>query len=402
MLHFGSKITVSLIRSGKGDCIHIRFSGYSGQARNIIIDSGPPVSAAEFRKLYNEIIKRDKMLDCVIVTHYDEDHLGGLVKLVETEGSINIGSVYMNGVLPPEDDENPAHSSHTNLSARQNQELIHKLLEAGIPIENQVTAGRKIEVDGAILTVIAPDEERFGRVLGQLEAEETRIQKMLQEQLQEEPEKRPQEKSQKVLLAGESDWSVSFEKLMDRTYPSKSVTASNGASIVFVFQYDGYSFLFTGDAPAGAVIKGLKHWGSSALSVGKREKEDMGRVDEIGRTGEKGETDKTDQTVKKSGTDSTCGIRFQLVKLLHHGSAGNISDQLLSNFQADRFVICADGSGHPDKMTVSKLLRQYGSIGIYSNYSWWRKGFLCDGDQKYLTQGRLDFVNIVEEEIELP
>lgn len=391
MLHFGSKITVSLIRSGKGDCIHIRFYGYSGQARNIIIDSGPPVSAAAFRKLYNEIIKRDKVVDCVIVTHYDEDHLGGLIKLVETERSINIGSVYMNGVLPLEDDGNPACSSRTNLSARQNQELIHKLMGAGIPIENRVIAGRRIDLDGAVLTVIAPDEEQFGKVLGQLETEEARIQKKLQEQLQEEPEEKSEEKPQKVLLAGESDWSVSFEKLMDRAYPSKGVTASNGASIVFIFQYDGYSFLFTGDAPAGAVIKGMEHWDRSGLCESHREKEDTG--------GGIGETDKTGNT---SGTGSTPGIRFQLVKLPHHGSAGNISQQLLSTIQADRFIICADGSGHPDKMTVSKLLRRYGSVGIYSNYSWWRKGFFCDEDKKYLAQGRLDFVNIVEEEIELP
>lgn len=70
------------------------------------------------------------------------------------------------------------------------------------------------------------------------------------------------------------------------------------------------------------------------------------------------------------------GGKYDLVKLPHHGSIRNISDALLSRIQADTFLICADGTSHPNKQTIAKLLQQYGNISIYSNYSWWMNGFL--------------------------
>lgn len=350
MLCFGSRITVSLIRSGKGDCIHVRFLGDGGKARNIVIDSGPPVSAAAFRKRYNEIIRTDGEMDLVIITHSDEDHLGGLLKLAETEDYLHINHVYLNGVIPSKE-ETAVHSFHTNLSARQNQELIHKLLRARIPIDAHVTAGQSIELDGAVLTVLAPDEEQLEKVLGRLKTEEAKIQREFQG----------------VLLSGETDWNFSFDDLMERDYPSKRVTASNEASIVLVFECDGYTFLFAGDASAKSIVRGLKQMRRTCVC-------------------------EDEQSAKQEE-----GFRFQLVKLPHHGSAGNISDELLSMIQADAFVICADGSGHPDKMTVSKLLKHYGQVRIYSNYSWWRRGLLNDDDRKYITEGRLDFVNVTED-----
>lgn len=359
MLCFGSRITVSLIRSGKGDCIHVRFLGAGGKARNIVIDSGPSVSAAAFRKLYNEIIRTDGELDSVIITHSDEDHLGGLLKLAETEDYLHINQVYLNAVIPSKE-ETAVHSFHTNLSARQNQELAHKLLGARIPLESQVTAGQSIELDGAVLTVLAPDEKQLGKVLGQLKTEEAKIQKEFQG----------------VFLSGETDWNISFDDLMERDYPLKHVTASNEASVVLVFECDGYTFLFAGDAPAKSIVKGLEQL----------------RRKHVCKAGQGDGSPKQEESTKQEER-----FQFQLVKLPHHGSAGNISDELLSMIQADAFVICADGSGHPDKMTVSKLLKHYGRVMIYSNYSWWRRGFLNDDDRRYITEGRLDFANVTED-----
>ena len=58
------------------------------------------------------------------------------------------------------------------------------------------------------------------------------------------------------------------------------------------------------------------------------------------------------------------GGKYDLVKLPHHGSIRNISDALLSRIQADTFLICADGTSHPNKQTIAKLLQQYGNISM--------------------------------------
>lgn len=88
------------------------------------------------------------------------------------------------------------------------------------------------------------------------------------------------------------------------------------------------------------------------------------------------------------------GGKYDLVKLPHHGSIRNISDALLSRIQADTFLICADGTSHPNKQTIAKLLQQYGNISIYSNYSWWMNGFLMTDDMKYIKNGNLKLLII--------
>ena len=131
----------------------------------------------------------------------------------------------------------------------------------------------------------------------------------------------------------------------DKEYKADSSIA-NQSSVVFLLEYCSFSLLFCGDAPAECILDGLH--------------------------------------------DIDCRI-FDLVKLPHHGSIRNISDTLLNSINADSFLICADGSCHPDKQTVAKLLKRYGNIKIFSNYSWWLSGFILKEDYKYITKGRLSF-----------
>lgn len=80
MIQLTDNLTISTIRSGKGDCVHICFIGSSGQPHNIIVDSGPTSSAGEFRNLLTSIIRSGETLDALIITHYDDDHIGGILK----------------------------------------------------------------------------------------------------------------------------------------------------------------------------------------------------------------------------------------------------------------------------------------------------------------------------------
>lgn len=133
-------------------------------------------------------------------------------------------------------------------------------------------------------------------------------------------------------LASVSDWTCSLDDLMAKPYPSSDTSIANQSSIVFTFEYAGIRNLFCGDAWA----------------------------------------------------ENIPGGKYDLVKLPHHSSIRNISDALLSRIQADTFLICADGTSHPNKQTIAKLLQQYGNISIYSNYSWWMNGFLMTDDMKYI------------------
>lgn len=61
--------------AGKGDCIRIRFA----ETHNIIIDSGVIRFGSKFNQLCREIISSGQTLDTLILTHVDEDHIGGFL-----------------------------------------------------------------------------------------------------------------------------------------------------------------------------------------------------------------------------------------------------------------------------------------------------------------------------------
>lgn len=295
------RLSVSTIRSGKGECICIRFIGESGDTHNIFIDSGPTATAGEFRNLINNIQAKNEPLDALILTHYDEDHIGGILKV----GDLGFKDIYFNAYDGSVETE--------NLSAAQNQRVFHTL--SASKIHTPILRGYKIELDGAKIAINAPTADML----------EMALKKM---------------KEAEVQLASVSDWSMPFDELMKKPYPNTDTSVANQASIVFTFEYDSKKVLFCGDA-----------WPSSIP-----------------------------------------GGKYDLVKLPHHGSCRNISENLLSRLEANHFLICADGTTHPNKQTIAKLLQRYGKIKICSNYTWWMEGFLLPEDMKYIDNGDLVFL----------
>ena len=124
-----NNITLSTIRSGKGDCFHLRFNGH-----NVIIDSGPTSSAGAFRNLCNAILATGERLDALIITHYDDDHLGGILRV----GDPGFHDIYLNAYDGVAENE--------NLSAAQNQRLFHML--PSTIVHPNILSGELIEIGG--------------------------------------------------------------------------------------------------------------------------------------------------------------------------------------------------------------------------------------------------------------
>lgn len=71
---------------------------------------------------------------------------------------------------------------------------------------------------------------------------------------------------------------------------------------------------------------------------------------------------------------------YDLVKLPHHGSVRNISEEWSQKINCRNYMICTDGFSHPDKQTIAKLLQWYGEIHVYGSVDWWSR-FLLDEDK---------------------
>lgn len=141
------------------------------------------------------------------------------------------------------------------------------------------------------------------------------------------------QKYKEVQLAHHSDYHLSLSELADISLPTQDTSRNNKQSIVFAFTYENHRLLFTGDAWAEDVAK----------AKGK----------------------------------------YDLVKLSHHGSARNISEEYKDKIQSTNFLICTDGVNHPDKQTIAKLEKWYGKINIYSSSAWWRNGYFTENDRQH-------------------
>lgn len=286
---------VYIYNAGKGECIRLRY----GDGHNIFIDTGVTRFADTWKRLCREIVDAGETLDLLILTHVDDDHIGGILALLRMGWKCPFLEVRMNGA-------DSAGADNAQLSTRQNCEIARMLKKQNVRIRS-MTAGERFEVGGAEITVIHP---------GKLAENKVRV--------------------STPLAHFQRDYAVDLSTLAERPISKRDTSINNKNSAVFIFQFQGKRFLFTGDAWAEDILAGL--------GSGRQE--------------------------------------FDLVKLPHHGAVGNISEEFKEQIDCRNLLICTDGVMHPDKQTVAKLLKWYGKITIFSPSAWWNRGFFTENDDR--------------------
>ena len=290
-------LQVFTYNAGKGDCIRLRFA----ESHNIFIDTGVIRFSATFQRICNQIRLAGESLDALILTHVDDDHIGGILgALRHTTYRCPFNEVWMN------------HSGNTvsgdrTLSVQQNDEVYSRLMQQRITVR-RLHEGDCIRIAGAVINVYWP---RNNTSISGMKLREYR-------------------ESQ---LARHCDYSIPLSVLAGKKLPSHDTSQNNKNSVVFSFSYDNHSLLFTGDAWAEDVVKAKGN--------------------------------------------------YDLVKLPHHGSARNISESYKDSIQSANFLVCTDGSGHPDKQTIAKLEKWFGEINIFSPTAWWKQGYFCGNDRSH-------------------
>ena len=281
--------------AGKGECIRIHF----GAGRNVFVDTGTRRFGTRFRQICEEIISSEEPLDLLILTHSDDDHIGGITSMLRSGWTCPFTTVRMN------------HTGTTNklnvqLSTESNDEVYWQLTKQGIEVLPMVV-GDVIHIENAIITTYCPANPPV-----------------------------PELRTPHMPLAFRKDYHVPLKRLADMPIRHPDNSASNRSSIVFTFEQDGKKLLFTGDAWGDDIVRSL---GDSPHS-------------------------------------------FDLVKLPHHGAVGNLSEDFEDMILCQRFLICADGIMHPDKQTIAKLEKWYGTITIYSPSNWWSSNFFTPDDDR--------------------
>ncbi|WP_046206242.1 ComEC/Rec2 family competence protein [Acinetobacter radioresistens] len=291
-------LKIHVIDAGHGDCILLDFDH-----TKILIDCGP--KKIKTRKVVlstlDELLASNKKIDVAIVTHNDDDHIGGFKYLLEKD--IKIEKIIFNSLY---DIPNIVSSNSSQISFTQDNELRKTLLEdASIKVDTLTRVNHTLEINGIRITAITPTLDALNSLLKAYETNE--IKKGEKEVVSD------QISSHKENDTPLKECITNIQK-GDDTFV-KDISKPNKSSISIIVTYKNFNGLFLADAHVEDIIAGIREMGYE-------------------------------------------NTQFNVTKLSHHGSEKNTSTELLELLGKTEYILCADKSkhNHPNNMTLARLL----------------------------------------------
>lgn len=359
---------IRLFQSDKGDCLLVT----GGKGGRILVDGGMRNAfTAHVRAELGRMAKRGEALDLVCVSHIDQDHISGVLELLDGMMAWRVFDYRAKAGDKPTKPASPrapkvkeiwhnafsmllkdnagavenllaqssrvlALSSDPSLLAIANahHELAYSVSEA-IQVSRRISSGQlaiplNAQFDGKLIMVRSPAgrEARIGAmdvyVIGPFSEDVDILRDEWNTWLRENKERlaklRRQAADDAASIGNSADrlqqlFDIRSKELGDRA----KVTAPNLASVMLLVEEAGKVVLLTGDGHGKDILQGLDF---------------HGRLDAGGR------------------------IHVDLLKVQHHGSEHNIDEEFCRQLSADQYVFCGNGKHeNPDLDVLETLLR---------------------------------------------
>lgn len=229
---------IKVLKAGFGDCIFISLKSEVGEY-NILIDGGlkntyfdarnRQNTAGPLKILINELKEHHRLINLLVLTHVDDDHVLGLKEWFEDDfPSPNFVKCFWIN----DDMEICIKKSLDNTSANTSS-LLKLLREKGIQYCNHIVKGKELITDFCTIRVIAPSTEYHDKIARDL----------------------------KALLnnAGNDFYQMTLKEHLEAKWKTGSLSSENKASIAIEIENkNGEKFLMLGDAEILDIMDGLK------------------------------------------------------------------------------------------------------------------------------------------------
>lgn len=312
-----------MLKVGHGDALWIEY-GTPADIRRVLIDAGPHNHYDTLRKKITALDPADRKFELFVITHIDTDHIDGAIRLLQDDAlGISFKDIWFNcwrHVADEEPDE---------LGAVQGEFLGALLSRNGLPwnraydgkavvVEKTGDLPRRQLCDGLEIILLSP-----GRT--QLDKLKKKWKSVLK---------------QAGFSPGDTDSAIDELKLRAKYRPLEDILGSeedtspaNGSSIAFLLKFKDRSMLLASDAFEDVLTDGLRRY---------------------------------------TKEENTTRVELNEFKLPHHGSASNISMDLLQAIKAERYLISTNGDyyKHPDKTTIQLICEHHkgGQPELVFNY----------------------------------
>lgn len=371
---------IRMFPAQNGDCFFVGMGTSPGV--NLLIDAGYGRTYHRLLKPFLQTLSQSgAMLDRLIVTHIDSDHIGGALPFLAENGAasspkiIPIKQIWHNSyrhfqfkaqenaaqyttdkrkvdailkAVVARGYKSPEGSAEGPVSARQGSTLGSLILKGGYSWNDDfrgmaacVEHGPCIELEnGAKLIFLSPSSKKlqaldaywrkelnkmgcFGCI-----SESTYFDDAFEYFMSHEPDS----VITRAKGAISSSDSVTIENLVASKI-TEDTSVNNGSSLAFVLEYQNHRVLFLGDAHPTQVTAALKSYYGEDLFP----------------------------------------LWFDAVKVSHHGSANNLSSELLACLDSSCFLISTNGKRHhhPDREAIARIIARDTSSPrhIVCNYS---------------------------------
>ncbi|MBB3753769.1 beta-lactamase superfamily II metal-dependent hydrolase [Mycolicibacterium sp. BK634] len=305
--------------AGNGDALVVEY-GSSAEPRHVLVDAGVGNAAAAVRSF----LGASRALELLIVTHIDNDHISGVLQLLEGTSPPRPKDVWFNGYrhLPESAVESMGPVEGERLSAilardadRWNAAFGGKAVATKTPLPTGTLDG------GLRWTLLSPGAQQLRRLRQTWTA-------AIQEAGLDPAVAPPPTPAPGPVL--EAMGPLDVDSLADSRTVNDTAPA-NGSSIAVLFRYGKRTCLLAADAHPDVLIGGV------------------------------------DELLGPAGV-----LHVDVFKLPHHGSKANVTNELLRRIQARTYVFSTDGSGnqrHPNDQAVARVLKYGGSAPVLAfNY----------------------------------
>jgi hypothetical protein len=293
---------------GNGDALVVEY-GKPGLTHRVLVDGGVAKSALAV----GEFLGDDAALELMVVTHIDNDHIAGVLKLFDRDHPPVPEQVWFNGYR---------HLPETGVEPMGpvEGELLTTLIDGRFnwngafdegPVVVEPTAAPARSLTGGLrLTVLSPGLEQL-RVLRQKSTWTEVVREAGTDPNVPPPEPEP-------LTSGLERMGAPDVAALAAQHTTEDSAPANGSTIALLVEYAKRSCLLAGDAHPSVLIAGI------------------------------------DALVGPEGV-----LDVDVFKLPHHGSKANVTVELMSRVRAHTYVFSTDGTGrqsHPNDQAVARVI----------------------------------------------
>ena len=332
------KFNLHVLQAMSGDSLLLSYLGNDNKEHNILIDGGKPNTFQKsIKNIVKNIVKNIDILDYIFVTHIDNDHIGGINKLLGSSYQNKIKNIFFNS------GQFSSKNSSTMISESDGNTLIDFINKSDSLKSNkkEITIDTKFDIFGLKISFLSPTYEGLYHFCNSYKLDKIKDEALISDT---EEEDEPTEILSELARIKFAETSLKLDP-------------SNGASLAMLIEYKEKSILLLGDAKDSVLIPSLRQ-----------------KYSEKNR------------------------LVVDYIKLSHHGSKFHTTNEFLSLVKCNNFIISTDGKNnknkHPNIETLARVLcHDYRdkSEKIYFYFNYPKKEYIKNGRRLLTKKEEIDY-----------